>query len=43
MGFLQMLHDQGFAAADRWLKEQGGKVGVKSTLDIQPVFFADQM
>ncbi|MDN4039385.1 patatin-like phospholipase family protein [Massilia sp. YIM B02443] len=42
MPFLQMLHDQGFAAADRWLKEQGGNVGVKSTLDIQPVFFADQ-
>lgn len=42
MPFLQMLHDQGFEAADRWLKEQGAHVGVKSTLDIQPVFFSDK-
>jgi len=43
MPFLQMLHDQGVAAADAWLHEHGDSLGVKSTLDIQPVFFPDQI
>lgn len=42
MPFLQMLHDQGVETADRWLKEQGAHIGVKSTLDPVPVFFPDQ-
>lgn len=42
MPFLQMLHDQGLETADRWLKEQGANLGVKSTLDLMPVFFAEQ-
>ncbi len=43
MSFLQMLHDQGVQSAERWLKEQGAQIGVKSTLDLMPVFFPDQM
>ena len=42
MPFLQMLHDQGLETADRWLKEQGANLGVRSTLDLMPVFFAEQ-
>lgn len=41
MPFLQKLHDLGVAAAELWLKEQGASIGVKSTLDPMPVFFAD--
>lgn len=43
MPFLQMLHDQGVQSAERWLKEQGAQIGVRSTLDLMPVFFPDQM
>lgn len=43
MPFLQMLHDQGVETADRWHKEQGANLGVKSTLDLMPVFFPDQV
>jgi len=43
MPFLQMLHDQGVETADRWLTEQGANLGVKSTLDLMPVFFPDQV
>lgn len=42
MGFLQLLHDQGVAAADTWLREHWENVGVRSTLDPSPVFFAEQ-
>lgn len=43
MPFLQMLHDQGVQSAERWLREQGAQIGVKSTLDLMPVFFPDQV
>jgi len=43
MPFLQMLHDRGVETADRWLREQGANLGVKSTLDPMPVFFPDQV
>jgi len=43
MPFLQMLHDQGVETADRWLREQGANLGVRSTLDLMPVFFPDQV
>lgn len=43
MPFLQTLHDLGVASAERWLKEQGAYLGVKSTLDPMPVYFADLM
>lgn len=43
MPFLQMLHDHGVNTANRWLKEQGAHLGVKSTLDLMPVFFPDQI
>ena len=43
MPFLQMLHDQGVQSAEHWLKEQGGNIGVKSTLDLRPVFFPEQV
>jgi len=36
-----MLRDETVKAADRWLKEQGATIGVKSALDIRPVFLAD--
>ena len=34
-------HDR-FAALGAWLRENWGNVGVRSTLDPSPVFFADQ-
>ena len=40
--FLQYLHDQGVQAADAWLREHGADVGLRSTLDNLPVFFADR-
>ncbi|WP_229491522.1 patatin-like phospholipase family protein [Massilia sp. HP4] len=43
MPFLQMLHDQGVSTADRWLKEHGASLGVRSTLDPMPVFFSDAL
>jgi len=43
MPFLQMLHDQGVETADRWLKEQGAHLGIKSTLNLMPVFFPEQI
>ena len=39
--FLQTLHDLGVASADAWLRQQGAHIGVKSTLDPMPVFYAD--
>ena len=39
--WLQMLRDEGVKAADRWLKEQGANIGVKSALDIRPAFLAE--
>jgi len=36
-----MLRDEGVKAADRWLKEQGANIGVKSALDIRPAFLAE--
>ena len=42
MPFLQLLHDQGVAAAEAWLRHNWSNVGVQSTLDPSPVFFADQ-
>jgi len=42
MPFLQHLHDLGVASADTWLKENGAHLGVRSTLDPIPVFYADR-
>lgn len=39
--FLQHLHDCGVQAADAWLRAHRGDVGVRSTLDPHPVFYAD--
>ena len=41
LAFLQHLHDEGVKAAERWLREHADKVGVRSSLDRTPVFFAD--
>lgn len=41
MPFLQKLHDLGVASTERWLREQGARIGVASTLDPMPVFFPD--
>ena len=41
--FLKHLHDCGVNAADNWLREHGGNVGTRSTLDETPVFFADMV
>jgi NTE family protein len=38
LGFLQMLHDQGVAAAERWLADHGADVGRRSTMNTEPVF-----
>jgi NTE family protein len=43
MPFLQMLHDHGVQMADRWLREQGANIGVRSTLDPLPVFFPESV
>jgi len=43
MPFLQLLHDQGVASAERWLAAHRDDVGVKSTLDLGPVFFSDHV
>jgi NTE family protein len=40
--FLQHLHDRGVQAAESWLSEHGSSVGLRSTLDSTPVFFADR-
>jgi len=42
LAFLQQLHTQGVSAAEAWLRENWSNVGVQSTLDPSPVFFADQ-
>ncbi|WP_229425008.1 patatin-like phospholipase family protein [Massilia sp. Se16.2.3] len=42
LAFLNHLHDCGVAAAESWLREHGSSVGVRSTMDTTPVFFADQ-
>lgn len=36
--FLTHLHDVGLAAADRWLRESFQHLGVRSTLDPNPIF-----
>ena len=40
-GFLEKLHGHGVAAADAWLREHGGSVGLRTTLDPAMVFAAD--
>jgi NTE family protein len=37
-GFLQHLHDRGFAAASEWLERHADQIGVGSTLDPSAVF-----
>ena len=37
-GFVQMLHDRGFAAADAWLVDHFDDIGRLGTLDPEPVF-----
>jgi NTE family protein len=41
--FLRQLHALGVAAAEDWLREHWSNIGVQSTLDPSPVFFADQV
>ena len=41
--FLQHLHDRGVEAAERWLAEHGGSVGLRSTFDPEPVHYPDRM
>lgn len=41
--FLQLLHDQGVAAAEGWLAAHDADIGVRSTLDLRPVFFSDRV
>ncbi|MEH6434471.1 patatin-like phospholipase family protein [Massilia sp. DD77] len=41
-GFLQLLHDLGVATAETWLREHAQHLGVRSTLDPAPVYFADR-
>ena len=41
LAFLQHLHDSGVRAAEAWLRAHGSSVGVRATMDPQPVFFAD--
>ncbi|HEX8615547.1 MAG TPA: patatin-like phospholipase family protein [Telluria sp.] len=36
--FLSHLHELGFTAADRWLAENFHQIGVRSTLDPDPIF-----
>ena len=38
LGFLEMLHNHGVAAADKWLKEHFDDLGVRTTLDTKMVF-----
>ena len=38
LGFLEMLRDQGVAAADKWLEEHFDHLGVRTTLDTKMVF-----
>jgi NTE family protein len=38
LGFLEMLRDQGVAAADKWLEEHFDDLGVRTTLDTKMVF-----
>ncbi|WP_227470645.1 patatin-like phospholipase family protein [Massilia sp. YMA4] len=40
--FLEQLHDLGVAAAEQWLSEHGHNLGVRSTIDTGPVFFAER-
>lgn len=40
-GFLNSLHAMGVKAAEQWLRDHAGDVGVRSTLDPSPVFFSD--
>jgi NTE family protein len=42
LAFLHHLHDRGVQAAETWLREHGSSVGVRSTMDPTPVFFADE-
>lgn len=39
--FLSHLHDLGFAAADKWLANHFSHIGVKSTLEPDPIFHAE--
>ena len=41
-GFLQLLHDLGVSTAETWLREHAQHLGVRSTLDPTPVYFADR-
>jgi NTE family protein len=39
--FLSHLHDSGFAAADTWLSKNFFQIGVKPTLELEPIFHAE--
>ena len=40
--FLSHLHELGFAAAERWLAENFHQIGVRSTLDPDPIFHGNE-
>jgi NTE family protein len=42
MAFLTHLHDLGVAAAERWLTQNVDHVGVRSTLDPDPIYHAEE-
>ncbi|OON62923.1 hypothetical protein B0920_05710 [Massilia sp. KIM] len=42
MGFLQRLHDLGVETAQAWLRAHAQDLGVRTTLDPTPVYFADK-
>ncbi|MFC0252109.1 patatin-like phospholipase family protein [Massilia consociata] len=39
-GYLQMLHDRGVEAAERWLERHFKDIGERSTLDPGPIFYS---